>query len=194
MIKACCRRAVLAGGFQLSINGETAPFWSVGYLCGSEDKPMKQSRCRYCGRWFHPHAPGQKACPREGCRRARQREKLQSWRKRHPGFAKKWRPKVQAWAKAYPDYWQANRRRNPAYVERDNRRRRAAHRRARRAANDTGVREIFVEKLRTVIAGDPSGAANDTGAARRVEGVVEALIWRECAANRYRMAPGGSSG
>jgi hypothetical protein len=154
---------------------------------------MTQKHCRYCGRWFEPHVPKQKACPRPECRRARRREKLRSWRKRHPGWATKWRPKVQAWAKTYPNYWREYRRKNAAYAKRDNRRRRKAHRSARRAANDTGIREIFVEKLRTVMAGEPLGAANDTGVARRVEGVVEALIWKEVAANRNRIEGGAPS-
>ena len=154
---------------------------------------MAQKRCRYCGRWFHPHTPGQKACPRGECRQARDREKLRNWRKRHPGYAEKWRPKVRAWAEAYPNYWRGYRQKNRSYVERDNRRRRKAHRQARRAANDTGMREILVEKLRTVAAAEPSNAANDTGRDRRVEALVDVLIWKESAANRYRVVSGTAS-
>lgn len=149
---------------------------------------MAQKRCRYCGRWFHPHTAEQKGCPREECRRAHQREKWRDWKKRHPGHADKWRPKVRAWAQAC-DYWSCYRRSHPGYVERDNKRRRAARRKARRAANDTGAREILVEKLRTVVAAEPINAANDTGRDRRVEALVEVLIWKESAANRNHIAP-----
>ena len=147
---------------------------------------MTPKRCRYCGRWFHPHTSEQKSCPRKECRRAREREKWRNWKKRHPGHADKWRPKVRAWAQA-ANYWSCYRRSHPGYVERDNKRRRTARRKACRAANDTGAREILVEKLRTVVAAEPFGAANDTGRDRRVEALVEVLIWKESAANRNRI-------
>lgn len=151
---------------------------------------MAQKRCRYCGRWFHPHASEQKACPRERCRLARKRDKLRSWRNRHPGHAKKWGPKVRAWADGYPAYWVQWRAGHAAYREREKLRMRAKRRRDRIVANDTGAREILVEKLRAVVATEPPGVANDTGRDRRVEALVEVLVWREAVANRNRMAPG----
>jgi hypothetical protein len=52
---------------------------------------------------------------------------------------------------------------------------------------------ILVEKLRTVVAAEPSGAANDTGRDRRVEALVDVLIWKESAAKRYRVVSGSAS-
>lgn len=150
---------------------------------------MTQKRCEHCGRWFRLdlRTPRQKVCSRAICLRARRRQKMRSWRKRHPGHATKWLVKVQAWAKAYPDYWRRYRGRHQAYVERDNRRRRMSHRRARRAANVTSTAKILVEKLRTVAAREPFGAANATSTDRRVDALVEVLIWKELAANRNRI-------
>ena len=148
---------------------------------------MAQARCRYCGRWFHPHTPEQKGCGQEGCRRARQREKLQSWRKRHPGHGEKFLPKVRAWAEGYPAYWQRWRAGNMEYREREKLRMRAKRKRARRVAKETGMRQILVEKLRTACKTEPETVANDTGRDRRVDALVEVLIWKETVANRNRI-------
>jgi hypothetical protein len=154
---------------------------------------MAQKGCRYCGRWFHRHTPQQKACREEECRRARRREKLRSWRKRHPGQAEKFLPKVRAWAESYPHYWQQWRAGNSQYREREKQRMRAKRRQARRVAKETGTREILVEKLRTVCAAEPETVANDTGRDRRVDALVEVLIWKESVANRNRIGTEASS-
>lgn len=151
---------------------------------------MAEKRCEYCGRWFHPHTPQQKLCPQQECRRARQRQKLKSWRKRHPGFAEKYRPKVRAWAEGYPDYWRQWRADHVEYRAREKQRMRAKRRKARRVANDTGVAGIAVEKLRTVRDLWSNPVANETGLSRRVDAVVEFLIWKETVAKRNRIGMG----
>ena len=71
-----------------------------------------------------------------------------------------------------------------------------AARRARKgcAAKQTAIREIAVEKLRRIRSGEPEGAAKQTAIARRVEAVVEFLIWKESAAKHRDIALGAGHG
>lgn len=155
---------------------------------------VASKRCLNCRRRFQPDpraARQQRACAREPCRRARRRLKLRSWRKRHPGSAAPSPAKVRAWAAAYPDYWRQWRAKHPGYREREKRRLRAKRRRGRRVANVTGMAEIAVEKLRGLAAAGPQGVAKETGLSRRVDGVVEFLIWKEGVAKQTDMEPAG---
>ncbi len=147
--------------------------------------PLK--RCVYCDRRFQPDprtAKYQKTCPRQGCRRERERQKLRHWRKLHPDRAVKWAPKVRAWAKSYPVYWQQWRA-DPDhrdYRERERRRMRAKRRKACRVANETGMAKVAVEKLRGIQAERPETVANETTMSRRLDAVVEFLLWKEAVA------------
>lgn len=156
---------------------------------------MASKRCQYCGRWFHPdpRTSHQKACSREECRRARQRQKLRSWRKLHPDHAERYQQKVQAWAKAYPDYWCQWRTDNAEYRERERRRMRTKRKRARRVAKETAMAQIAVDKLRDIQTARPESVAKETALSRRVDAVVEFLFWKEAVAKRNRMAVGTAS-
>jgi len=104
------------------------------------------------------------------------------------------RVKVCEWAQEYPDYWRGYRRSHPDYVGRDNLRRRKSRGKAKRAAKQTAIREISVEKLRKILSDAPLSAAKQTPIARRVEGVVDFLIWKECAAKQRVIDPDAGPG
>ncbi len=160
---------------------------------------MPSFRCRYCGRFFRPDPrkrgrSRQKTCGREACRRKHQRRKNAAWAKRHAGYGKSRRVKTRAWAKAYPDYWKRYRREHPEYARRDNRRRVGAKKRARRSAKQTVIREKLVEKLLAVREIGVKRSAKQTVMARRVEALVEALVWKERAAKQEGMGMGAAPG
>lgn len=141
---------------------------------------IPKKKCIYCGRWFLPdrRVRKQKRCFREECRRAANRRKVRNWIKLHPDFLVGRVAKVRAWAKGYPDYWRQYRRGHPDYCLRDNRRRTAALRKARRSAKQTSIRAIAVEKLRKVRDLDPPNcSAKQTPIERRVEGLMDYLFW-----------------
>jgi hypothetical protein len=149
-------------------------------------------RCRYCGRFFRPDPrkrgrSRQKTCGRQACRQANERRRYAEWIKRHPGYEKTRRLKRQGWAKGYPGYWRRYRREHPEYRQRDNERRRVVKQRARRAAKQTARREILVEKLLAVKRLRPLRSANQTVIARRVEALVDVLVWRERSAKQSLM-------
>lgn len=139
---------------------------------------VNRKRCPYCGQLFQPdpRAHVQKCCGRPACQRARKRQNLRHWRSLHPGNAERYQAKERAWAKAYPDYWRDYRKRHPEYVARDGQRRAAAQKRARRSANETGMRRAVVEDLRILDAlGKPICSANETGFHRRVSAMEACL-------------------
>ena len=153
---------------------------------------LSMKPCAYCGRSFRPNprtAKHQKACHREECRRARQRQKLRRWRMLHPDLASKWLPKLRAWAKAYPDYWRQWRGDHRDYREREKLRMRAKRRQARRVANETAIGQIAVEKLQSIRAEQPITVANETVIARRMDALVDFLIWKESVAKRSAIEP-----
>jgi len=138
----------------------------------------KQKRCPYCSRSFRPdrRARIQTYCGRVACQRARKRQNLRHWRSLHPGHVDRYQAKERAWAKAYPNYWRCYRRKHPEYVARDGQRRAVALKRARRSANETGMRQIVVEKLRVLDQLEPPVcSANETGFLRRVSAIEECL-------------------
>lgn len=155
--------------------------------------------CRYCGRKFRPdpRAVGnQRCCGREPCRRERRRRKWQSWIKRHPDYRKAadQRNKTKAWSKTYPDYWRQYRAANAEYRERERRRMVAKRRRARRVAKQAGIGKIAVGKLRKIESRGPKTVAKQTGIARRLDGVVQFLLWKEAVAKQTGMVSKSDSG
>lgn len=137
----------------------------------------KRKRCPFCGLMFEPdpRAQVQKCCGQPECQRARKRQNLRRWRVLHPDHATRYAGKERAWAKAYPDYWHQYRAANPEYVARDNQRR-VQQRRVRLSANETGMRQLVVEKLGEMDRlGVPVVSANETGFLRRAT-VIEACL------------------
>ena len=157
---------------------------------------MATPRCRCCGRFFRPDprkrggASKQRTCGRKSCRKIQQRRKQQDWIRRHPGYGKTRRLKIRGWAKAYPDYWRRYRRKNRSYAQRDNQRRRKAKQSALRAAKQTVIREILVDKLLAVKAPLPEKAAKQTVIDRRVDALVDVLVWKARSAKQSLIAAG----
>lgn len=102
--------------------------------------------------------------------------------------------KVRAWASAYPDYWRRYRAKAGAYRERERRRMQSRRRRLRRVAKQTLTGRILVEKLLAVKRAGVKTVAKQTVIARRVDALVDVLVWKERVAKRSMMAGGGRGG
>lgn len=154
--------------------------------------------CRYCDRPFRPDpriGEAQKVCGRSACQRARKRAKLRRWRTLHPDHAQSTSAKQQAWAKAYPDYWRQYRRSHPDYYERDLARRRKAYRSARSSAKETLIKDISRRKLEALeTLQTPDVSAKETPIARRMELVVDYLVWKARSAKESPMEVAGHRG
>jgi hypothetical protein len=138
--------------------------------------------CRYCRRRFRPNpriGEAQKVCSRKVCQRARKRAKLRHWLALHPDRAQSPPAKVHAWAEAYPDYWRQYRKGHPAYYQQDLARRRKAYRRSLFSAKETLIDDISRRKLEALEAlQPPNPSAKETPIHRRVEVVVDYLVWK----------------
>lgn len=157
-------------------------------------KPKK--RCKICHQWYEPDARTrrhQTCCGKAACRKERKVRANRSWRDRSPDYGRSRRLKVCAWAKGYPDYWQQYRRNHPEYRDRDNQRRRVSRKRAQNAAKQDAIREISVEKLTSIPRFEPETAAKQVPMDRRVDAVVEYLLWQARAAKHdaIEMVSGG---
>jgi ferric-dicitrate binding protein FerR (iron transport regulator) len=151
-------------------------------------------RCPYCGRQFRrdPRARVQKCCGRADCRRARKRQNLKRWRSLHPEHDQRYAAKERAWAKAFPDYWRRYRAERSDYRERERRRMKLKRRRQKRVANETGMRQVLVEKLRAMEQlNAPETVANETGLRRRMDAIEDCLrstVAVVCVAKRNRLS------
>ena len=126
---------------------------------------VKKKRCQFCGCWYKPDprtAQFQKACGKKGCREERRRQKIQNWTTRHPDYQSYRRAKVRAWA-AETNYWKHYRASHPEYVIRDNRRRVLSRKRLKLSAKQTAID-------------------------RRVDGLIDLLIWKELSAKQKSIA------
>ena len=101
-------------------------------------------------------------------------------------------PKLRDWAKRV-DYWRRYRADHPDQTRRDNERRRRAKQTAKRAAKQDTRRRISVGMLRDIRALTPETAAKQDTIHRRVEGIVDFLLWKEGAAKQDAMFPAGAS-
>lgn len=160
---------------------------------------MAAHRCRPCGRFFRPDArkrgkSKQKTCGRKACRQANERRRRRDWIGRHPGYEASRRLKQRAWAQAFPGYWRRRRQRDAEYRERERHRMRLKRRRERRVAKQTVMREILVEKLLAVKRTGRKTVAKQTVMARRVDALVDALVWKERVARQRVMATAGPAG
>ena len=157
--------------------------------------------CRYCGRLFRPDpriGAAQKVCGREACQSERRRATLRLWRVLHPENVKIHAQRGRAWAKANPAYWRDYRRDHPVYYQQDLFRRRQAYRKthARSSANEIAIADISRRKLAALEALlPPNLSANETSIDRRVELVVDYLVWKARSAKEvYMEVTGPGSG
>ena len=145
-----------------------------------------KKRCVVCHRWYEPDfriGEDQLACYREECRKERKADYDRQWRKKNPGYGPG-RAQVRKWAKAYPDYWRHYRKTHPAYVQRERIGRRSRRQRLKSAAKQVLMRQIAVEKLRSIEAQAPKSAAKQVLIHRLLNGIVDYLLWKESAAKQ----------
>src|SRR6266487_1463796 len=147
--------------------------------------------CRQCRRSFRPDpriGETQKVCGRAACQQERRRATLRLWRVLHPENVKVHAQRGRAWAKANPDYWRDYRRDHPAYYQQDLLRRRQAYRAAHSSANEIAIADISRRKLAALEALQrPDPSANETPIHRRVELVVDYLVWKARSAKEIVM-------
>ena len=157
---------------------------------------LPRKRCLVCRRWFEPRAqtPGQKTCSRSACQKSRHRNICAAWRQKNPTYDRSRSGKKRVWAKAFPDYWQRYRADHPDYCKRDNARRAQAYRDASFSANQDAWRQTTVERLQGLQATIVSSSANQDACHRRVDAVIDFLVWKELSANRdpIALAPSGA--
>jgi hypothetical protein len=142
-------------------------------------------RCDQCRRWFRPYSRQrhiQKTCPRAACQRARHRQACQAYRRENPNDDDSRRPKIRNWARK-ESYWPNWRRDHPEYREREEARMRNKRRSARRVAKRDALREISLEKLRGIRPENTEPVAKRDALDRRVDQVVDYLVWKETSQN-----------
>lgn len=147
-------------------------------------KPRK--RCCICRRWFTPYIRQrhrQKTCGRIRCRKKRHAANCRGWRAANPLQDRDRRAKVRAWARRR-GYWKAYRRNNTAYRAREQARRRTMRGRGKNVAKRDLLRQIAVDKIRDIQSLGSESVAKRDLLARRVEGVLGFLLWKERVAKR----------
>lgn len=154
--------------------------------------PMKRRRCRICEDWFIPHRRArkisQRCCSKPACQKERKAENKRDWWRRNPDYDQSRKTKIQDWAKDYPDYWRHYRATHPGYVEKDNRRRVLSRQKSPLSAKQDLTRQMSVEKLRNIQEIGPAKSAKQDLTARRVDGLVDYLLWKEESAKQNPIA------
>lgn len=151
---------------------------------------VPKKRCVHCRRWFPPDprtAASQKFCPAPECRRQSRLSSHRRWwgaNGRECDHARA--AKRRAWATGYQSRYRAE---HLDYVARDNARRRKARQAAHRAVNQDMRRRISVGKLRDIQALEPENAVNQDIIHRRVDGLLDYLLWKEGAVNQDNTDP-----
>ena len=140
-----------------------------------------KKRCAFCHRWYQPDPRTRKhqlACKKTACRKRRHAAADRSLRIRRPRrHGDNWKLKIRAWARNYPYYWRQYRKAHPEYVERDNRRRSLAAKKARAFRKTDAMRQISVEKIRSIRDLGAGCSAKVDAIVRRVEGIEDYLLW-----------------
>ena len=154
--------------------------------------PMKRRRCHICEDWFIPRRRArkisQRCCSKAACQKERKAENKRDWWRRNPDYDQSRRTKIQDWAKDYPDYWRQYRATHPGYVEKDNRRRVLSRQKSQLSAKQDLTGQIAVEKLRNVQEIGLGLSAKQDSVHRRVDGLVDYLLWNEESAKQNHIA------
>lgn len=176
----------------------------------------KKRRCQICHKWFLPDprtAYKQTCCSAPNCQKQRKARTDINWRQKNPDYDKSRKAKIRQWAAGPPGYWQSYRRSHPQYVLRDNLRRKIARQKVSRAAKQDLMAKISVEKIESTAGREAPGAAKQdliasisvekiesiralpvsaaakyTQVYRRINGILDYLIWKETAAKQDQMA------
>lgn len=151
-------------------------------------RPKK--RCEFCHKWFspHPRAPHQRCCFNTACRKERKARAKKDWWVKNPDYGKGRQSKVRAWAKAYPDYWSEYRQEHPDYAKKERHRMRSARKKAKSVAKQDAVHQIYVEKLESIRQLEPVSVAKQDAVYRRINDIVECLLWKEGVAKQDGLA------
>lgn len=143
-------------------------------------------RCCICHRWFTPYIrqrQRQKICGRVLCQKKCHAGNCRAWRAANPEQDKSRRAKIRAWAERR-GYWKGYRRNNAAYRAQEKERMRSMRRRVKGVAKRDSLRRIAVEKIREIQTMEVQNVAKRDSLARRVEGVLGFLLWKENVAQR----------
>lgn len=152
----------------------------------------KKRRCKFCRRWYLPDPRTyrrQIACSIPDCRNARRRQANKRWQLQRPGYQHYRRAKVRDWAGNYPQYWRRYRANHPDYVHRDNLRRVLSRKKSRLSAKQDAIRQISVEKLKSIQEIRPPLSAKGDAIDRRVDGLINYLFWKEQSAKQDAISP-----
>lgn len=140
---------------------------------------IPKKRCKQCHRWFSPYPRKkdiQETCSRRACQKERHRQACEAFHQDNPDYDKGARPKKRS---RPVSYWRWYRQTHPDYRRRDNARRGCSRKKARRAATRDALRQISLEKLRSIQAQEPESAATRDALDRRVDGLLDFLVWKE---------------
>lgn len=151
---------------------------------------MAKKRCIICGKWYIPNprtAKTQRTCSDPACRRERKLRADKAWLAKNPGWTAGRRIKARQWSQAYPDYWRNYRAEHPEYRERECLRKKRY--RVLCAAKQDAIRQNPVGYLREVRRLGPKNAAKQDAIGQQLDGVLDYLTVRACAAKQDDIAP-----
>jgi len=150
----------------------------------------KKKRRQFCGRWYEPDprtAKFQKACTNKKCRKERIRQKNLKWTAQYPDYHTYRGVKIRQWADR-TQYWKRYRATHPDYVGKDNKRRVLSRKRLKVSAKQTAIREITVNKLNSIRNIHPVLSAKQATMNRRLNELIDVLIWKEVSAKQTNIA------
>lgn len=120
----------------------------------------------------------QRVCSKEACQKARKRR---TWRRLAKGWRNKRRITLWEWAQGKATYWKDWRKKpdHCSYREREIKRMRRKRARLARVAKPTQRQRLYIERLQGLKAGlgTRGSVAKPTQIARRLDSLVECLIW-----------------
>lgn len=149
-----------------------------------------KKRCAICGRWYQPDnrtRRHQACCKKASCRKERKARANKSWRTRHPGYDKSRKLKKRDWAQKSDDYWRRYRQQHSEYRAREKQRMQANRDRAKNVANQDAISDMFVEKLKSIQCDDQKNVANQDLMARRINSLIDCLVWNVIVARQNGM-------
>ena len=137
----------------------------------------------------------QRVCSKDACQKARKRR---TWRRLAKGKRNQRRITLWEWAQGKATYWKDWRKKpeHSAYREREIKRMRLKRARQARVAKPIQRQRLYIARLQGLKAmGTPENVAKPTQIARRLDSLVECLIWDARVAKPTQMetvrAPGG---
>ena len=146
-----------------------------------------RKRCVICKQWYIPDPrtkAHQQCCSRPDCKKKFKVRANKSWCIRHPGYDTSRKLKKRDWAQKQGGYWRQYRREHPEYRDREKQRMQDNRDRAKNVANQDAIGTIFVEKLQSIQCNTLQNVANQDMMARRLNSLIDCLVWKERVANQ----------